>query len=133
MPQLQPVVLTDRAATPVNHTFSPQDVANGVGSVVEYDGVPIGNNILTVGVKRNGVGNYKGTLTLTLPVVATETVNGVDTPKVVRTAYATLVVTFAPDSSEQERKDLIGMLASALDPSKTLVNDALVKLLAVYG
>jgi hypothetical protein len=43
-----------------------------------------------------------------------------------------LDVTFDATSTELERNNVIGMLQSALDPSKTLVNDALIKLQGVY-
>lgn len=134
MPQLQNLVLTDRATPAVNHTFTPRDAnASGSGTVVESTGVPIGDLRATVGLTQtNGVGNYKGTVRLTLPVVQTQTINGVSSPVVVRTAYASCEFTFSPSSTEQERKDAVGMLMSALDPSKALVNDTLVKLQAVY-
>jgi hypothetical protein len=51
---------------------------------------------------------------------------------VVRTAYADVTFTFDSTSSEDERNDIVGMLANALDPSATLVNDAVVKLQGVY-
>lgn len=131
MPQLANLILTDRAATPVNHTFTPRDVVGGVGAVVESSGVPIGNNTFTVGVTKTPAGRYKSTVRLAVPVVVTETINGVARPAVVRTAYADLTFTFDATSSEQERKDMVGMLASSLDSSKW-TNDVLTKLQAVY-
>lgn len=62
----------------------------------------------------------------------TETINGVSRPVVVRTAYANLSVTFDEKSTEQERNDAIGLMASALATGKVLVNDTLVKLEGVY-
>lgn len=130
MPQLQNVVLTDRAGTPVNHTFVPRDIVSGVATVVEFSGVPIGESRLTLSLRR--AAKYKGRMVLTVPVVQTETINGITSPKVVRTAIAEVNFTFDPTSTEQERKDLIGMLESALGSSKTLVNDTYVKLQNVY-
>lgn len=130
MPQLQNVVLTDRAGTPVNHTFVPRDIVSGVATVVEFSGVPIGESRLTLSLRRTA--KYKGRMVLTVPVVQTETINGITSPKVVRTAIAEVNFTFDPTSTEQERKDLIGMLESALGSSKTLVNDTYVKLQNVY-
>jgi len=136
MPQLQNVVLTDRAATPANHTFIPVNISNGakgnLGTVEESTGVPIGNPQLQVAMNKTAGGRYQGLLKLRVPVVATQTINGVNTPTVVRTAYADLTVTFDPTSNEDERKNLVGMLQSALDSSKTLINDTLVKLQGVY-
>jgi len=131
MPQLQNLVLTDRAATPVNHTFSPRDIVDNVATVTESSGVIIGENRVSLSLRRNG-NKAKGRLVLTIPVVQTETVNGVSRPTVVRTAVADLSLSFDYASTEQERKDLIGMLASSLEPSKVLVNDTFVKLQSVY-
>lgn len=132
MPQLQSIVLTDRTpVTPVNFTFDPRDIDKGVGAVINSSGVPIGDKRLTVSMKKTGT-RYKGELRLTLPVIATETINGVSRPVVIRTSYVTLDVTFDEKSTEQERNDAIGMMYSALATSKTLVNDTLVKLQGVY-
>jgi len=133
MPQLQNIVLMDRATTPVSHTFTPLDIQNGVASVVESNGVPIGNSKLSISLRKTPqAGKYKAVLVLSLPTVVTETINGVARPSVARTAYAEATFTFDATSTEQERKDLIGMFASSLDSSKVLVNDVLVKLQAVY-
>jgi hypothetical protein len=75
---------------------------------------------------------YKGEVRLVLPVVVTETINGVSSPKVARTSYATLSVVFDEKSTKQERDDTIGLMASALGTSKVLINDALVNLEGVY-
>lgn len=133
MPQLQNLVLTDRTTpTPVDITFTPREVdANGVGVVVKTSGVPIGEKRATVSMKPRGT-RYQGQFRLSLPVVATETINGVESPVILRTAHATLSVDFDQKSTEQERNDLIGMVASALATSKTLVNDAFVKLESIY-
>jgi len=135
MPQLQSVVLTDRESTPVDHTFTPSDIVSGVATVTETDGVPIGNSRLTISLRKpgpNGSSRYKSDLKLAIPVVVNETINGVTVPKVARTAYADVTFTFDSTSSEEERDNLVGMLASALEPTKVLVNDTVVKLQAVF-
>lgn len=133
MPNIQNLILTDRTpVTPVNLTFTPRDVdAKGVGTVVNNAGVPIGEKRATVSMKKTGT-RYQGEVRLTLPVVTTETINGVSRPTIVRTAYANASFTFDERSTEQERKDAVGLLASALETGKVLVNDALVKLEGVY-
>jgi hypothetical protein len=132
MPQLQNVILTDRTpVTPVNLTFVPRDIKDGVGETVNNAGTPIGEKRFTVSMKRNG-SRFKGEIRLTLPVVVTEVINGVSTPKVVRTGYVNLSTSFDETSSEQERTDAIGMMSSALATSKVLVNDALIKNEGVY-
>lgn len=132
MPALQSISIVDREATPVTHTFLPRDVSQGVGMVVKSSGVPVGEERLTVSMRKSG-SKFRGKLTLAIPVVATATINGVSTPEVVRTAYASLDVTFDETSSTQERNNIIGMIADALGTSKTLVNSTLVNLESVYG
>lgn len=132
MPQLQSVILTDRTpVTPVNLTFTPRDILAGVGTVVNAAGTPIGEKRCTVSMRKSG-SRYHGDVRLVLPVVATETINGVSRPVVIRTAYVTLNATFDEKSTEQERTDAIGLMASALGTGKVLINDALVKLEGVY-
>lgn len=132
MPQLTSLVLTDRAATPVAHTFTPRNIQDGVGAVVESTGVPIGDKRVTVSLNRTANNRYKPTVKFTFPVLATETINGVSRPTVIRTAYAELSLSFDASSTEQERKDVVGQVQSALDASKVLINDVLVKLEGVY-
>lgn len=133
MPQLANLVLTDRTApTPVNHTFTPREIKDGVGTVVESTGVPVGDNRCAIQLRQTPQGSYKGTVRLTLPVVQTQVIAGITSPVVVRTAYANVEFTFAQTSTEEERKNAVGMLASALDASKAVVNDTLVKLQGVY-
>lgn len=132
MPQLQNLTLTDRAITPVVHTFTPDDIKSGVGRVVESTGVPLGANGVTVGLNKTAQGRYKATLKGTFPVVQNQTVNGITAPVVVRTAYAEVTFSFDSTSTEQERKDVVGMIQSAFDPSKLLVNDTVIKLQGVY-
>lgn len=133
MPQLNNLVLTDRATpTPVNHTFTPRDIVGNVATVVESSGVPLGDNRFSVSLTQTGTGRYKARLTLNIPKVETAIINGLSVPKVVRNAIADLTFTFDATSTEQERKDLVGMLMSALDPAKPLVNDTVTKLQGIY-
>lgn len=131
MPQLQNLVIADGETTPVTHTFVPRDIVSGVGTVVEAGATPIGENRITVSMKKAGT-RYKGELRITMPVVATETINGVSRPTIVRTAYGSLSVSFDEKSTMQERKNLVTLIASALNPNRVLVNDALVNLQGVY-
>jgi hypothetical protein len=132
MPQLQNLVLTDRTpVTPVNHTFIPRDIVAGVGAVVENLGIPVGESRVSVSQKKSGT-KHSGEFRLVVPVVQTETINGVFRPVVVRTAYVTVKTSFDQESTEQERTNAIGMTANALAITQTLVHDALVKLQGVY-
>lgn len=132
MPQLQNLVLKDRQTTPVDHTFIPRDVRQNVGTVVESNGVPVGNSRYSVSLRQTPSGNYKAELKLAVPIVVTQTVNGVSTPVVARTSYVDAVFTFDKTSTEAERNNAVGMFADSLAPSKVLVNDLVVKLQGVY-
>lgn len=136
MPSLQSLVLTDRATpTPVNHTFVPEDVtSDGKGTVVEGNGTKVGENRFQISCRRvNGSGKYRIDLNLFVPIVQTETINGIDNPKVVRQSIVNAQFFFDPASTPAERKNVVGMFQSAFDPAKVLVNDTLVNLQGVYG
>lgn len=132
MPQLQTLVLKDRTTpTAVDHTFTPRDIKSGVGAVVETTGVPVGDSRFTISLRQ--VNNrYRAQIQLAVPVVQNEVINGITTPKAVRTAYADVTFTFDSTSTEAERNNLVGMLADALAADKVLVNDTVVKLQGVY-
>lgn len=132
MPQLSNLVLTDRQATPVAHTFLPRDITGGVGVVIESDGTPVGDKRVSVSLGKSTNGRYRPEVRFTFPVVQNQTIDGITTPTVVRTAYADLKFSFDPSSTEEERNDLVGMLADALASDKTLINDTIVKLQGVY-
>lgn len=133
MPALQNLVLLDRAATPVSHTFTPDNVTDGIGTVVETGGVAIGNNTVTVSSKKTAGNRRKSIIKGTFPVVVNQTVNGVTTAVVARQAIVTFEFSFDQTSTLQERKDVVGMMQSALDASKALVNDAVVNQQGVWG
>ncbi len=135
MPQLQNLVLTDRATTPVNHTFTPRDIVGNVATVVESTGVPIGDKRVSLSLTRtNGSGRYKAVVKGVFPIVQDQTINGVTTPTIVRTAYADVEFTFDASSTEQERKDVVGQIYTALGTSAgaVMVNDMITKLQGVY-
>lgn len=133
MPQLQNMTLTDRQTpTPVAHSFTPRDIVNGVGTVIESTGIPIGNNRVSVSLSKTPNGKYKAKITSAFPVVQTQTINGVSTPVVVRTHYADMTFTFDQSSSTSERDSFIGMMRDALSVTNPLTNDVLVKLQGVY-
>lgn len=118
MPAIANLVLTDRAATPVNHTFTPREAASGKGVLVSNTGVSVGEKRVTLTTSKSASGKTKVMTRLVLPIVATETINGVSMPKVVRTSYANVEFVFDPTSTEQERKDTVGLTESALAAAK---------------
>lgn len=126
------LVIKDRASTPADHTFTPDgDDPNGVHVFTEKTGVPAGNARFTSQLRRSK-GKYRPTLRLAVPVVATQTINGVDSPVVVRTAYVELSATFDELSTAQERANAIGMMANSLATAQTMINDILVNLADTY-
>lgn len=133
MPALSTLVLKDRATTPVDHTFTPSDVKDGVGTVVESTGMKLGDSKYSVSSRKTAGGRYAGKLKLEVPVVENQTVNGVTRPVVTRVAYATVDFSFAAESTTVERNNLVGMLADSLAKSKTLVDKTIVELEGVWG
>lgn len=126
------MILTDRATTPVNHTFSPDGVAaTGTHLFSEKVGVPAGYPRYSARISRLN-GKYRANLKLAVPITQTQTINGVSNPVIVRTGYAEVNFTFDALSTEQERKDIVGMIASSLNASQTQINDLVVNLVDIY-
>lgn len=126
------LVINDRAGTPVAHTYSPDgDDTNGVHIYSEKTSVPAGNPRYSIGLRQSN-GKYRPTVKLVIPVVQTQTINGIATPVVVRTAYADLSFTFDGLSSTQERADAVGLLVNSLAASQTQINDLVVNLSDIY-
>lgn len=132
MPQLVAITLADRETTPVNHILSPRGKEGDVAVVAESSATPLGETTLRLSIKRQPTGRAKIRLVLVVPVVQTETINGVSSPKVVRTAAAYLDVVFDETSTLQERKNLVGMLASSLGASQVLTDSVLTKLESIW-
>lgn len=130
MPQIATTVLTDRETTPANHSFVPMDITQpgSVGVLIESTGVLANASRLTVSSRKTTGGKLKGRVTLSVPVV--EVVSGVSS--VTRTGYANVEFTFDLTSTLQERKNLVGMMASALLEAKTVINDCIVKGEAIF-
>jgi hypothetical protein len=127
------ITVNDRATTPLAHAFVPQgEIADGVALFVETASVKIGEREFTISTRKVGT-NYKVRLKLKSPVVATETINGVGIPKVVRVGYAEALITVSENSSLQERKDLVGMFANAMAPSQTMLDASLTGLEGIWG
>lgn len=125
-----PLVVNDRATTPVAHTFTMR-AKEPVPLFVETGSVPFGERKFTISTRKTA-GKYRTVLKLENPTLVTEVVNGVNVPKVPRTAYAELRLTFDEFSSEQERADTVGMIANAMAASQTMMNATLVKLESIW-
>lgn len=131
MAQLSAITLNDRETTPVGHIFTPNGITNDVGELIRSTGVPLANERMTLSCKRNGK-KIRAKVVLTIPVVATETINGVSRPVVVRTSYAEATFTYDDTSTTQERKNLVGMLSAALAAAKPVVEPTIVDLEKVF-
>lgn len=126
------LVINDRAGTPVAHTYTPDgDDKNGVHLWSEKTSVPAGNAKYSLSLRKSG-DRYRGAIRLSVPVVQTQTINGVSSPVVVRTAYVEFASNFDSLSSAQERADAVGLLVNSLATAQTQINDAIVNLSDVY-
>lgn len=132
MPQLQPIILSDRTpTTPVQHTFVPRDIVDRVGTVVSGDGTLVGEKKLTVSTRRTE-DRFRTRIVLAIPKTQDVTVGGVTRTTVINSGFANIEFVIPADWTEQERKNLVGMSQSSLDPSKVLVNDAVIKQEGIY-
>lgn len=126
------LVINDRAGTPVAHTYTPDgDDTNGIHVFSEKTAVPLGNPRYTIGLRQTS-GRYKATAKLAIPVVQTQTINGIANPVVVRTAYVTVTTDFDGLSTDQERKDAVGLMVNSLAASQTQINDLIVNVSDIY-
>lgn len=133
MPQLQILTLDDRDGNDV--TFQPRDIVAGVGAVAVNTGVPLGEPTVTVSVKkdrnaRKAVVQIRGSF----PIVQTETINGISTPRVVRARNVDVTFKFDNSTSENERKDVAAYVSSmfANTEAAKLTYQAVTQLTGVY-
>lgn len=131
------LVLKDRATpTPLDHTFTPDgDDANGVHvwSEKEPNGVAAGAKRLTASMRRDASNRHRTVVKTQIPTVATQVINGVSSPVVIRTAYLETIIRFEDTSTTQERADAVGIHANALAASVTQINDMIVNMSDVTG
>lgn len=128
MPQITSIVLADREATPVNHTFVLSTSANGVARLVNgVSGVPIGNEVVTISSRKSG-SRYKSKAVIALPTVQTQTINGISVPVVVRQEFCEISFTVDETSTTQERKNLVGMAEALVKATQTALMDVFVNL-----
>lgn len=126
------LVLKDRASPVVNHTYTPDgDDVNNVHVFSEKTGIPAGNPTYTIALKKTA-DTYRPTIRLKVPVVQTQTINGVSSPVVVRTALVEVNFVFAATSLPQERADAVGLILESLQTEQTQINDLVVNLSDIY-
>lgn len=128
MPNLTNVVLKDRAPTPADHTFKPRDTTGGITTLVESNGVPLGDRKITLSQSRSASGRIRATVKLTLPVIQDVEVNGVVRPTVVRSNYAEFTLNFDPSSSRRERDDTVSFINELCKDGQGVMDGFLVDL-----
>lgn len=128
MPQPSTISVNDRSSTPVAFDFVPNGrTATGVMSFVNTNGVKVSDKTITLSLRQSG-SKYKIRMVTSVPTVQTETINGIDSPKVVRSAYADTTFTFDEESTHQERMDLVGFHAGAMGADQTMVDSVVTAL-----
>lgn len=126
MPTMSNVVLADRETTPVNHTFVPNFAPNGVLYMRNrVSGVPIADEVLSISSRVSGK-RMKDKFVLTLPVVQTQVINGVSSPVLLRRNTLDMTFTFDELSTDQERKNLMGMAYALLGTAQSQIVDIVV-------
>lgn len=116
--------VNDRATTPVAHTFTPRGAPTGMARFAEAGPTAIGEKTLSVRW-RDSETRRNVRLTFAVPVVVTETINGVNRVKVERTSFVDANFRFDTMATEQERKDTVGMFANMLAASVTVIDKTL--------
>jgi hypothetical protein len=108
-------------ATPVAHTLVPNLIdQNGVAHFVEAGATPLDDIKASVSRRITAEnGKIKFSYRISWPITATETINGVSYPKVIRTAYAELNLTADAGSTVQERENIIQLLRNTTDSADT--------------
>lgn len=130
MPALQQMVLTDRQTpTALTHTMIPNGKSSGefpFFAVAENVGVELERSTYSIQV-RKVPGKRKVRLIFRMPLVQTETINGISVPKLIHELTWDAVVSLPRTSSEAERNNFVGMVQSSLSASNPLIHDVLVK------
>lgn len=128
MPQLTSVVLKDNANT--DQTFAPKGIVSGVATLVKSNGVPVGNQILTMAHSRTQTGREKISIKVKVPVIQDVVVGGISRPTEVRASFADIVLTFDGTSSTAERADTLAYVKSLM--ATTFTRSVVVDLEDIY-
>lgn len=121
MGQLASITLNDGTSDLV---FKPAGIdSNNVATLVNSDGVIVKDKSLTVSARLSAQ-RRKTTTKVVLPVVQDETINGIVSPKGVRTSYVRIDTDFSVYATTAERKQAINLATAA-------VKNALIKAVIV--
>jgi len=132
MPAITSITVDDREDTPISHVYTPTAPDGSVRKWIVSDGVPMGDEKLSMSVTKTASNQHKVRIRMVDPIVVTETINAVDRYKVERAGFASLEFTFGNNSTTQERKNLVGKLANLLASSQTFVMDVCEDLEGMY-
>lgn len=131
MAQAASITVNDRETTPVAHIFAPRAIQPGQATFVEPNSVPVGERTLTIRNRKSG-SRYYQRITLAVPTLVMETINGVQVPNVPRVAFIDCNFRFDDTSTLQERKNVVGMFANALAAGQTVVDSTLTGLEGIW-
>lgn len=131
MPAFTSFSVNDRESTPVAHVFTPRTNRDGVATYVKSTGVPVGDERFTASL-RETADKFRSKIVLSLPTVVTETINGVSSPVVARVARISVDISFDKESTLQERKNAIGLMANALAAANTQFDGVITGLEDIY-
>jgi len=132
MPALTSITVQDRETTPVDHIYVPSAPDGDVQNFRVASGVPFGAETLSISSRITATGIRKVQVRLVDPVIATETINGVDSSKFLRDARITVSLSFAAESTLQERQNAVGKTANLLSASQAFMNLVLTDLEGMY-
>lgn len=121
MPLMTDITVFDRESTPVAHIFKPYYEDNGVAFYREDGPTLESQNKLSISTRETG-GKVKTRVKFDIPIVVTETINGVDHVRVVDREYADFSFTLSKNSALSSADNLIGMGYNLLATSQTDVN-----------
>jgi hypothetical protein len=122
------ITVDDREDTPVEHVFTPASRPSGDSVLFKEAGVvPLGDSTVNARVTRLPDGSYRCRLTLKVPNLGTRVADGITSYELLDSGFGEAVFRFAATSTEQSRKNVVGLLANMLAASVTPVNDAFTK------
>lgn len=113
MPQIAALTIADGLATPANHTFAVVTTTGAKATWADKSaGIPAGYTKITHEVREatSKTGAHRVILGYEMPTMGT--VNGLS--QRVRVSSAQVVLNFAQDSTDQERKDLTAYVVNSM-------------------
>lgn len=118
------VTVQDGATTPSDVVFDRYGASPGAVQLRARGATVSADKVLTLKTTESSE-RTKVMAVLRVPVVQTETVNGISSPKIVRTAYFRGEFTFDGDASDEERRDILSYVETLLGSGVAEVADVL--------